>query len=47
LFRYPKRVLYYGPDALNYLSKTRIPDRGPSIQPEPLKALFYKHGSEQ
>ena len=47
--RYPKKVLYYGPDALNYLSKIRIPHKNGPFHPEVMKVLFFnqKHANEE
>lgn len=39
--RYPKKVLYYGPDAFNYLSKIRIPGKIGPFASEPMKVLFF------
>ena len=41
LYRFPKKVLYYGPDAYSYLSKYRIPSKLPPFKPQVMKSLFF------
>ena len=41
LFRFPKKLIYYGPDAYSYLSKFRIPTKSIPVKQENMKVLFY------
>ena len=41
LYRFPKKLIYYGPDAYSYLSKFRIPTKVIPFKQENMKTLFY------